>query len=318
MGLRTVGSHEQPRPDSADRHEIDLFALHLEYAQLTAIPPTDPVFDVAFSLLSRDEPVAAAIQAQLPNTCTSFLYSSRQREIQSLGDGLNLFPEVFRSARICVVLHRDGWGATPWTRLEESAIADRYMHQGIGFLVFVRLAPVTDLAAWIPTQSLWVDYQAEGPANTASYIVARLNGPDARMVATARTYARMSAPIARYQALKSRSYATRIPVAPEICDGCSSAVQFRPLVSVTLPEYGGLPPVSEKLCPTCARQRGFKIAPPPGMSDDTMYGPLNPSYADHVWYRIRAGILRGLVHRSELTDAGVTNVGAMQAGRKSD
>lgn len=271
-------------------------------------------FDIAFSLLGTDEGVASAIQSHIPSDHSSFLYSSRQRELLSSGDGLNAFPAVFRTSRVCVVLFREGWGKSPWTRLEEQTIGDRYMREGSGFLLFVRLDRTAELAPWIPIHSLWVDYQSEGAKNTAAYIVARLSGPDGRVLATSRTFGRQSIPIARYQAQGVHGYATYIPTDPVVCDGCSAAVQFRPIVGATLPTHEGLAAASEQLCPRCARERGIRVSAPRGMKEESLYAPQNPTFAQHVKHRLSDHILQALTGNRALRSHGVTSVGAMFAG----
>lgn len=274
-------------------------------------------YDVAFSLLSEDEPIAQNIQAHFPLTVSSFLYTSRQRELISHSDGLNAFPEVFRDARLCVVLYRSGWGRTRWTRLEERTIGDRYMDDGTSFLLFARLDRSTDLPRWVPTQAFWVDYQAEGAERVADYIISRLNRLEEGISRrTSRTFARQPIPIARYQAYlaqQTRAWTEHVPIEPEICDGCTAAVQFRPIVVVGLPSYEGLPAATERLCPTCARNRGIRVYPPPGLSPEALFASANPTFRDYVIGRFSHWVLRALSANPTLCALGVTNVGAMMA-----
>lgn len=274
-----------------------------------------PSYDVAFSLLSEDEPIAQEILGRFPSTVSAFLYSIRQRELIVQADGLNAFPEVFRQARLCVVLYRDGWGTRPWTRLEERTIADRYMHEGVAAFLFVRLDRTTKLPSWVPTQAFWTDYQAEGPDKVADYILERLNGQDQDLGrVTSRTFLRQPVPIARYQAQIQRATVEHVAIDPEICDACSVAVQYRPIVEVRLPSYAGLPPTSEKLCPRCARDRGVTVLPPAGLTQEDLFATPNPSFRDHAVQRFRLRILQLLTDDESLRALGITNVGAVVAG----
>ena len=75
-------------------------------------------YDVAFSFLARDEPIANQLNDLVQERLKTFLYSKHQEEIAGT-DGEKAFNEVFGDqARIVVVLYRSGWGKTAWTRIE--------------------------------------------------------------------------------------------------------------------------------------------------------------------------------------------------------
>src|SRR5437870_578606 len=96
-------------------------------------------YDVAFSFLKDDEPTAAYLADLLAERYKSFVYSKKQEEVVGT-DGQETFNAVFgERARAVVVLYRDGWGATPWTRIEQTAIQNRAMREGWDFLLFVKL-----------------------------------------------------------------------------------------------------------------------------------------------------------------------------------
>ena len=66
---------------------------------------------------------------------TCFVYSKRQEDLAGR-DGVEAFREVFRHRNsLSVVLHREGWGETPWTRVEETAIRDRCLADGWRHLI---------------------------------------------------------------------------------------------------------------------------------------------------------------------------------------
>jgi hypothetical protein len=108
------------------------------------------VYDVAFSFLSSDEHLARKYSQELVGSLSVFVYSEQQKVVAGT-DGLESFRNVFLSgSRLVVVLYRDGWGATPWTRVEETAIKDRFLAHGAEFLLFVMLEEQSKVPAWLP------------------------------------------------------------------------------------------------------------------------------------------------------------------------
>ena len=84
-------------------------------------PPEDFEFDVALSFLAKDEPLALRLADLIRERLRTFIYSKEQEQLAGR-DGEEKFAQVFgRGARIVVVLHRQGWGTTPWTRVEMRA-----------------------------------------------------------------------------------------------------------------------------------------------------------------------------------------------------
>jgi hypothetical protein len=212
---------------------------------------------------------------------------------------------------LCVILHRAGWGETPWTRLEEKTIGDRYMQEGASILVLVRLdegIPPT----WFPRTDFWVNYVAEGPARTAEYIVARLqNGQsDLALRRTSRTLDRRPVPIARYETPSPAVTEQYIPLSPVICDACTRRIHYRPLLRIRLLAHDGLPATEEILCPLCARERGQLLTPPPGMDESVLYAAKEPSFRYHVGRILRQPLIPALNEDQALRDRGVVHVGA--------
>lgn len=96
-------------------------------------------YEVAFSFLAEDETTAYTINDLLQDRLSTFVYSQRQKDLVGR-DGMIAFREVFESdARIVVILYRERWGTTEWTRVEEEAIKDRVREEGPDFLVVVNL-----------------------------------------------------------------------------------------------------------------------------------------------------------------------------------
>jgi hypothetical protein len=86
-------------------------------------------FDVAISFLLKDEPLALQLHSRLSEIFDVFVYSKNQEELAGT-DGLESFRQIFRhNSSLVVVLYRDEWGKTRWTRVEEAAIKDRAFNE---------------------------------------------------------------------------------------------------------------------------------------------------------------------------------------------
>ncbi|MFC0776366.1 hypothetical protein [Terrimonas alba] len=116
-------------------------------------------YEVAFSFLQRDEQIAYQINDLIQDRIEAFIYSKKQEELGGT-DGEKKFNEVFyKECRIVVLLYRNGWGATPWTRIEETAIRNRAFELGWDFLLLVNLDKTSTLPAWIPKTYIWFDFE---------------------------------------------------------------------------------------------------------------------------------------------------------------
>jgi hypothetical protein len=114
------------------------------------VPEQHYKYDVGISFLSADEQLASAIHAKLSEHMKVFVYSKRQEELGGT-DGLVSLREAFYSdSRLVVVLYRIGWSETPWTRVEETAIKERFLDQGQDWLLFVTLDDQGKPPAWVP------------------------------------------------------------------------------------------------------------------------------------------------------------------------
>ena len=90
-------------------------------------------YDVAFSFLNTDENIAIKLNDLLSGRFNTFIYSEKQAELAGK-DGEEKFNEVFgRQARVVVVLYRNEWGTTKWTRIEMTAIKNRAFEYGYDF-----------------------------------------------------------------------------------------------------------------------------------------------------------------------------------------
>lgn len=130
-------------------------------------------YEVAFSFLAKDESLATQINDLLQDRLKTFLYSKHQEKLAGT-DGEKTFNAVFgREARLVVVLYRDGWGETPWTRIEQTAIRNRAFEEGYGFVIFVPLEDPPAVPKWLPKTQLWVGLDRWGVKGAAIAIEAR-------------------------------------------------------------------------------------------------------------------------------------------------
>lgn len=119
----------------------------------------DYKYEVAFSFLKEDEAIAYDINDHIQDRLSTFIYSKKQ-EVLGGSDGEKKFNEVFnKECRVVVVLYRDGWGQTPWTRIEETAIKNRAYENSWEFLLLVNLDVKSNLPTWIPKTYIWLDYE---------------------------------------------------------------------------------------------------------------------------------------------------------------
>lgn len=117
---------------------------------------SEPEYHVAISFLRRDLALAERIRNGLEPSFRTFVYSREQEEV-ALHDGMDRFRTVFKdNAKISLVLHREQWGQTSWTNVEESAIRDRCLHTRIRNLAIVTLDD-SPLPAWVPETHIAFD-----------------------------------------------------------------------------------------------------------------------------------------------------------------
>jgi hypothetical protein len=90
----------------------------------------NPQYDVAISFLSEDQTTAAAIYGKLSEGLKVFFFPRNQEELAGT-DGLESMRTPFcDDSRVVVVLYREKWGKTPWTRVEETAIKEACFKSG--------------------------------------------------------------------------------------------------------------------------------------------------------------------------------------------
>ena len=106
-------------------------------------------YDAAFSFLERDQATALAMADRLRDRYKVFLYSEHQDRLAG-ADGEAELNKIFgEESRLVVVLYRNGWGESDWTRVEKTAIRNR-MH-GANPEAFLLVMPLDGTAPqWLP------------------------------------------------------------------------------------------------------------------------------------------------------------------------
>jgi hypothetical protein len=131
-------------------------------------------YDVAFSFLGKDEELAMQIEELLRHRVKTFIYSRKQSDLVGK-DGEKILNQVFGSqSRIVVVLFRKGWGNTPFTRIEETAMKNRAYTEGYDFTLFIPLERPAAIPDWIPKPRIWMDIDRWGIQSAASIIELRI------------------------------------------------------------------------------------------------------------------------------------------------
>ena len=142
---------------------------------------TDFEYEIAFSFHSKDEKLAQQLNDLLSDRLATFIYAEQQKVLAGR-DGEKAFNEVFGlRARVVVILHREEWGQTPFTRIEETAIRNRAFSEGYDFTVFIP----TDgkgVPKWIPKTQLYLGLDRWGIDAAAAVIEAAVQrqGGEAR------------------------------------------------------------------------------------------------------------------------------------------
>jgi len=99
---------------------------------------------------------------RLSETYAAFIFSKRQEELAG-ASGIDEFRDVFfRRSRLVVVLYRSDWGETPWTRVERTAIEERFLRDGSEFLLFVMLNSADAPPKWLPETRIRLNFDQFG------------------------------------------------------------------------------------------------------------------------------------------------------------
>lgn len=119
-------------------------------------------YEIGFSFLNDDHGTAKQLADLLGDESSIFIYSDQQKEL-AFQEGDESFRQVFlRKCRTVVVLLRDGWGETKWTRHEQQAIRDRAHEEGWEFAKFIALEKKTKTPKWLSPRYIYYDYEGYG------------------------------------------------------------------------------------------------------------------------------------------------------------
>jgi hypothetical protein len=133
-----------------------------------------PKHDVAISFLAKDEPTAAAIAGRLSGRLKVFFFPRNQEDLAGT-KGLESMRTPFLSeSRVNVVLYREMWGQTPWTRVEETAIKDSCLDRGWASLFFIVLDKNDRLPIWLPNTHIRYNLEDYGTEQAVGAIKARV------------------------------------------------------------------------------------------------------------------------------------------------
>ena len=133
-----------------------------------------PQYDVAISFLSKDQAVATALHEKLTEGLHVFFYP-RSQEALAGTDGLESMRKPFvDDSRVTVVLYREPWGRTPWTRVEATAIKDSCLERGWEHLFFIVLDRASVIPPWVPKSLVRLNYEDFGLEQAVGAIKARV------------------------------------------------------------------------------------------------------------------------------------------------
>ncbi|WP_292528293.1 hypothetical protein [Methylocystis sp.] len=131
-------------------------------------------YDVAFSFLAKDENITFQLNDALKGSLKTFLYSEQQKRLAGT-DGEATFASVFgQKSCSMVILYREDWGTTPWTRIEETSIRNRAYESGYDFALLMPLDKPPTKPKWFPQNRLWIGFERWGIKGAAAVIEARV------------------------------------------------------------------------------------------------------------------------------------------------
>jgi hypothetical protein len=131
-------------------------------------------YDVAFSFVQQDEGLAFELYKLLKDRLSCFIYSEQQKRLAG-ADGEQVFNSVFsKESRIVVVLFRNEWGNTKWTKIEETAIRNKGFDKGYEFVILIPTEDKFTPPDWLPKNRIWVGLERWGIESAASVIEARV------------------------------------------------------------------------------------------------------------------------------------------------
>lgn len=139
-------------------------------------------YDVAISFLVQDLALAQAIRDKLREGLEVFFFPHNQEELAGT-DGLESMREPFlHESRVNLVLYREKWGNTPWTRIEATAIKEACLEQGWEGLFFFMVEPKDVPPKWLPRTHVRLNYGDFSLDQAVGAIKARVQEQGGRFV----------------------------------------------------------------------------------------------------------------------------------------
>lgn len=131
-------------------------------------------YDIAFSFLEKDEHLANQINDLIKDTYNTFLHS-KKFEDSSNTKHEKTFIDVFgKQSKMVVVLFRNKWGTTPWTKIDENTIRNRAFDEDQNFLLFIPLDNPYKIPKYLPKVFIWNDLAKAGIKGAADIIEERI------------------------------------------------------------------------------------------------------------------------------------------------
>ena len=134
----------------------------------------DYKYDVAFSFLKKDEHLANQINDLIKDNLSTFLYSKRLEDLANKKPEKTFIDVFGKQSKIVVVLFRNKWGTTPWTRIEEKAIRNRASNEGYNFLLFIPMDDPPTVPKYLPKSQIWDKLAQSGIKGAATVIEERV------------------------------------------------------------------------------------------------------------------------------------------------
>ena len=139
--------------------------------------PSEPFkYDIAFSFVGSDEPIARQLNDLLASNFRTFIYSDADKQAGLVGtDGEDKFGQVFQNeARTVAILYRNGWGSGGFTASEATAMRNRAYAYGWDFATLVALESSPSLPTWFPRNRIWFDLERFGIEAATGILAARI------------------------------------------------------------------------------------------------------------------------------------------------
>lgn len=127
-------------------------------------------YDVAFSFHQADQGLALQLNDLLSDRFRTFIYTEQQKVLAGT-DGQVSFSEVYgRKARVVVVFYRKDYGQTRYTRIEQDAIKNRGLDEGLDFTLFIPTETPPSVPVWLPRTQLYFGLQTFGLDGAAAVV----------------------------------------------------------------------------------------------------------------------------------------------------